>query len=425
MPNIDRRQFLTLSAALGAALAWSYAGARPHRSKSGWKENRDLYPQGVASGDPDDNSVLLWTRRPYSDGRKDANLLVEVAEDADFTRVIATTIAKVSTQSDWTCRVLVGHLPAAREYWYRFIDEEGNGSRIGRTLTAPDPDDSRPARFAFVSCQSLPEGYGNAYRKMIFEDERAAPDEKLGFVLHLGDFVYEVVQYPDQVKNGHRYDRLITFPIKFPKGKPVAKNRFWVPDSLEDYRVLYHAYLQDPDLQDARARWPFVCIWDNHEFSWNGWQSIQEFAGTEGWVPAQTLKVAANQAWFEFQPARVLPPGSKLDSFNAPQVSDVLIKDFDDDGLGTEPNNLAAIESLIAYRALRWGRHIDLFVTDNRSFRSRDPGNHDEINPLFEGDTLGFVPEELAMQLDGGRDYADGHPPAKLSFGDKSVANYR
>ena len=422
MPTIDRRQFLKLAGALGATLALSCAHVRP--SSSGWRERRDLYPQGVASGDPDDNSVLLWTRRPYDDGREGATLLVEVAEDAAFTRVLATAAAPVLAQADWTCRVLVGDLPAAREYWYRFVDEEGNGSRIGRTLTAPAPDDARPARFAFVSCQSLPEGYGNGYRKMIWEDERAAPEERIGFVLHLGDFVYEVVEYPDQVKNGHRYDRLITFPIKFPKGKTVARNRFWVPDSLDDYRVLYHAYLQDPDLQDARARWPFVCIWDNHEFSWNGWQSIQEFAGTEGWVPAQTLKVAANQAWFEYQPARVSPPGSKLDTFDAPHVVDTLVEQFDDDGLGTETNNLAAINSLIVYRALRWGRHIDLFVTDNKSFRSRDPGNHDEINPLFAGDTLGFVPEELWAQLDAGREYANGQPPARLSIGDKSVDNY-
>jgi alkaline phosphatase D len=422
MPTIDRRQFLQLAAAMGATLAWGCAPVR--LSSSGWRERRDLYPQGVASGDPDDNSALLWTRRPYTDGRDRATLLVEVADDPEFTRVLATAAAPVLAQADWTCRVLVGGLHPAREYWYRFVDDEGNGSRIGRTLTAPANDDPRPARFAFVSCQSLPEGYGNAYRKMIWEDERAAPAERIGFVLHLGDFVYEVVQYPDQVKDGHRYDRLITFPIKFPKGKTVAKNRFWVPDSLDDYRVLYHAYLQDPDLQDARARWPFVCIWDNHEFSWNGWQSIQEFAGTDGWVPAQTLKVAANQAWFEYQPARVLPPGAKLDTFDAPPVVDVLVKDFDDDGLGTEPNNLAAINSLIAYRALRWGRHIDLFVTDNRSFRSRDPGNHDEINPLFADDTLGFVPEELWAQLDAGRAYANGHPPAKLTMGDKSVDNY-
>jgi alkaline phosphatase D len=423
MSTIDRRQFLKLSVALGASLAWGCATVRP--SSSGWRERRDLYPQGVASGDPDDNSVLLWTRRPYADGRTSATLRVEVADDAAFTRVIAKTTARVQGASDWTCRVLVGNLKSAHEYWYRFVDEEGNGSRIGRTLTAPRPEDPRPTRFAFVSCQDICEGYLNAYRRMIYEDERAAAEERIGFVLHLGDFIYEVVSYPDQVKNGHRYDRRITFPIKYPKGKAVAKNRFWVPDSLDDYRVAYHAYLQDPELQDARARWPFVAIWDNHEFSWNGWQSIQEFPGTEGWVPAQTLKVAANQAWFEFQPARVLPPGSKLDAFNAPHVVDTPVKDFDDTGLGTEPNNLAAINSLIGYRALRWGRHIDLIITDQRSYRSRDPGNHDEINPLFENDKLGFVPEELWAQLDAGRDYANGHPPAKLSFGDKSVDNYR
>lgn len=424
MPTIHRRQFLKLATALGATLAWG--GAIAHPSKSGWRERRDLYPQGVASGDPDADSVLLWTRRPYADGRESALLLVEVAEDPAFTRVIATTSAKVQAASDWTCRVLVGHLPPASEYWYRFVDEDGNGSRIGRTLTAPSPDDNRPAKFAFVSCQCLPEGYNNGYRRMIYEDEKAHPDERLGFVLHLGDFIYEVVQYPDQARNG-RFDRKLTFPIKYPKGKTVANNRFWVPDSLEDYRVAYKAYLLDPDLQDARARWPFVCIWDNHEISWNGWQSIQEFAGTDGWVPGQRLKVAGNQAWFEFQPARVLPLGSKLDTFPAPKVEDVLLKpgDFDDTGLGTESNNLAAINSLIIYRALRWGRHIDLLLTDNRSFRSRDPGNREEIGPLFEGDTLGFVPEELWGPVDAGRAFNDGHPPAKLAMGDKNVDNYR
>ncbi|SEI45432.1 alkaline phosphatase D family protein [Frateuria terrea] len=421
MPTMNRRQFLKLSASLGAALALGCTPVRP--SSSGWRERRELYPQGVASGDPDDNSVLLWTRRPYGDRRTSATLRVEVAQDPDFTRVIATTAARVSADSDWTCRVLVGHLPSAREYWYRFVDEEGNGSRIGRTMTAPGPDDTRPARFAFVSCQDVCEGALNAYRRMIFEDERAAPEDRLGFVLHLGDFIYEVVQYPDQVRNGHRYDRRIKFPVHFPTGKTVAHNRFWVPASLEDYRALYHAYLQDPDLQDARARWPFVAVWDNHEFSWQGWQSIQEFG--EGPVPAQTLKVAANQAWFEYQPARVAAPGARLDTFVAPHVADTPVTAFDDDGLGREANNLAAINSLIVYRALRWGRHIDLILTDQHSFRSRDPGSREELNPLFEGDALGWVPEELAMQLDAGRDYADGHPPATLSFRGKRVANVR
>src|SRR5215217_7604673 len=65
--------------------------------------------------------------------------------------------------------------------------------------TAPVADDQRPVSFAFVSCQSLNEGKLNGYRRMIFEDERAAPDDQLGFVLHLGDFIYEVVEYPDEL----------------------------------------------------------------------------------------------------------------------------------------------------------------------------------------------------------------------------------
>src|SRR5690606_12097830 len=186
----SRRHFLKLAAALGATLAWGCAPVRP--SRSGWTERRDLYPQGVASGDPDESSVLLWTRRPYDDGRPQAKLQVEVAEDPAFARVIASAPAVVSAASDWTCRVLVGDLQPAREYWYRCVDGDGAGSRIGRTLTAPAADDPRPARFAFVSCQSLPEGAYNAWRRMIFEDERAPADERLGFVLHLGDFIYGV-----------------------------------------------------------------------------------------------------------------------------------------------------------------------------------------------------------------------------------------
>src|SRR5690348_13925265 len=416
--TLNRREFVQLAAAMGASLAWGGA-ARASRTK--WREAREHYPEGVASGDPDPNSVILWTRRPFDSGTRQL-LTVEVAEDPEFRRVVAHAPAPVSPEADWTTRVLVGRLKPAHTYWYRFTDAAGNGSRVGRTRTAPLPDDARPVKFAFVSCQDVNESKLNGYRRMIFEDERARPEDQLDFVLHLGDFIYEVVQYPDEGKP--RFGRNLYEVARIPDALKVSI--FHIPSSVEGYRAVWKGYLADPDLQDARARWPFVCIWDNHEFSWNGWQSIQEFAGTDGWVAAQTLKVAANQAWFEYQPARVLPPGSRLDAFNAPHVRDVPLKatDFDDTGLNTEPNNLAAINSLIIYRALRWGRHIDLLLTDNRSFRSRDPGNHDEINPLFEGDKLGFVPEELWAQLDAGRAYNGGNPPAKLSIGDKSVDNY-
>src|SRR5580700_1015628 len=205
MTTISRRAFMEMGIALGATCVWGNAFATP--SKVSWTERRDFYPEGVASGDPESDSVLLWTRRAPMGDAAAGKLNVEVAEDESFERVIATTETQVSAASDWTCRVLVGGLKPAHVYWYRFADGEGNGSRVGRTITAPLANDPRPVNFAFVSCQSVNEGKLNGYRRMIFEDERAAPADQLGFVLHLGDFIYEVVEYPDELPT--RYDRTI------------------------------------------------------------------------------------------------------------------------------------------------------------------------------------------------------------------------
>ncbi|HXU08323.1 MAG TPA: alkaline phosphatase D family protein, partial [Blastocatellia bacterium] len=393
--KISRRSFLKTAAAFGASLAW----AGPARgSRVRWHERRDLYPQGVASGDPDPHSVILWTRRPFAQGDQATRqfLTVEVAEDEAFRRVIAHAQAPVSSAADWTARVLIGGLKPARTYWYRFTDTEGNGSRVGRTITAPLPNDPRTVNFAFVSCQDVNEGSLNAYRRMIYEDERAPAAEQLDFVLHLGDFIYEVVEYPDEVKT--RYDRTIYDIGRIPDGGKVSNFHF--PLTVEGYRVVYKGYLADPDLQDARARWPFVCMWDNHEFSWQGWQSIQQAGGPP--KPGQTVKVAANQAWFEFVPARVMPPSGSLDEFGKVAVENVKIDKWDENGLGLEPNNLAAIRSLIAYRAFRYGKHLDLLITDQRSFSGDDPSNGDEIGKIYDGSFAGYFSEEAMIALDTG-----------------------
>jgi alkaline phosphatase D len=62
MKPMNRREALKLAAAMGASLAWKPSlgtfTAITHI------ERRDLFPEGVASGDPREDSVLLWTRRP-------------------------------------------------------------------------------------------------------------------------------------------------------------------------------------------------------------------------------------------------------------------------------------------------------------------------------------------------------------------------
>ncbi len=312
--------------------------------------------------------------------------------------------------------MLVGGLKPAHVYWYRFTSPDGSGSRIGRTITAPSVDDSRPVRFVFVSCQNVTQGAQNAYRRMIFEDEHAPEADRLGFVLHLGDFIYEIVYYPEDRPNG-MYDRRLRDVVRYPHGEKIRD--FHVPTTVDDYRAVYKGYLADPDLQDARARWPFVSMWDNHEFSWLGWQGIQRFDGKNR--AAQTRKVAANQAFFEYQPARL---GRPLDTFHPPPVVDTAVTHFDDQGLGQEPNNLVAVNSLRGYRALRWGRNLELIITDQRSYRSEEPSVRPEAAALSTGDFPPFMPEEALEILDAGRAYAGGHPPASIRFGDGDVPNF-
>src|SRR5262249_49640052 len=306
------------------------------------------------------------------------------------------------------------------EYWYRFTDEHGFGSRIGRTLTAPAEGDARPVRFAFVSCQNVQQGASTAYRRMIWEDEQRRAGDQMSFVLHLGDFVYEVVWYPEDRPQGY-YSRQLRDIVRYPGGEKIRD--FHVPTTVEDYRALYRAYLLDPDLQDARARWPFVCVWDNHEFSWKGWQSQQNFGAV---LPAQTRKVAANQAWFEYQPARVLQPGNpQIDRYDPPAVRDQPLHDFDDHGTGLEPGNLAAINSLKLLRAFPFGRDVELIITDNRSFRS-EPVVDQATSASFQPAGFPFVvSQDVVEVLDAGRTWNGGQPPATIRFAGAVVPNPR
>src|SRR5579864_8831930 len=113
---MDRRTFIQAALAMGATAVWGVPTGMP--SAISRHESRELFAEGVASGDPDSTSVLLWTRRPFDPHNKPEMLRTEVAEDPDFRRVVATADAPVSEASDWTCRVLVGGLKPSTVYWY-------------------------------------------------------------------------------------------------------------------------------------------------------------------------------------------------------------------------------------------------------------------------------------------------------------------
>ena len=105
-------------------------------------------------------------------------------------------------------------------------------------------------------------------------------------------------------------------------------------------------------------------------------------------------------------------------------MKNVAIKKWDENGLGDEPNNLAAINSLIGYRSFRYGKHLDLIITDQHSYRSADPFSDPEARQARRRKLhRACSPRTLQQVLDGGRAFNGGNPPAELAFGDARIAN--
>src|SRR5262249_21244600 len=116
---------------------------------------------------------------------------------------------------------------------------------------------------------------------------------------------------------------------------------------------------------------------------------------------------------------------ASLERFEAPAVKDAPVVQFDEHGVGQEPNNLAAISSLSVYRSLRFGRNLELFVTEHYSHRSEEPTSRKEAAPLSSPDFPDLWPEEALRVLDAGRTFDGGHPPEAIAFGDARVPNFR
>ncbi len=379
------------------------------------------FPQGVASGDPRATSVMLWTRAKRTDNEDGAIALrLQVARDDGFRDLVFERELSVSSASDFTARVLVEDLDSDTIYYYRFVagmDE----STAGRTWTAPAADADVPVSFVWASCQDYSAGFYGAYRRMMLDDEERAEEDRIRFVLHVGDFIYETrgeafqMALDDNLEpvelldaNGDRRQ----LP-EFPSGGGELEGESRYAKTLEDYRHLYKSFLLDADLQAARARYPFICIWDDHEMSDDCWQSQANYNDEDSLdEPSQTRRLAASQAWFEYIPA-ILTESEDADV--DPQARDFEAADVSDeafDSAGDEPNNRAAIESLTIYRNLRFGKHVDLVLTDNRSYRS-DHAIPEEIAALNQ---LSFHPraglsKEAVVVFDAGRNANDGAPP--------------
>ncbi|MCB1843146.1 MAG: alkaline phosphatase D family protein, partial [Halioglobus sp.] len=236
---------------------------------------------GVASGDPLTDRVILWTRlTPRGEGL--VRVAWEVSTDESFSNIVASGSGTTSAEVDYTVKVDAEGLQPGSQYYYRFSSDD-TVSPLGRTRTLP-AGSAAAASFAVVSCSNYPAGFFNVYREVA--------QQELDAVLHLGDYLYEYAPGGYASANAEAYGRVVQPP-----------NELF---SLADYRTRYAQYRTDEDLQAAHGRHPFITVWDDHEIANDAWRDGAENhdPATEGDYAAR--KMAAIQAWYEWQPVR--PP---------------------------------------------------------------------------------------------------------------------
>ena len=203
------------------------------------------FTHGVASGDPDHTSVVLWTRYVPGDSTI-AEVKWTVAEDARMRRVVATGNAQSVAENDYCVKVIAEALHPNETYYYQFTAEETHSS-VGRTRTLPTRTEH--IRIGVVNCAKYTGGFYHAY-------EALAQMDDIDVVIHLGDYIYE----NGPTKAGDSYYEAL-----------LGTGRQHEPPheclSLQDYRIRYAQYHSDTSLIKLHERFPMIPIWDDHEIA--------------------------------------------------------------------------------------------------------------------------------------------------------------
>jgi alkaline phosphatase D len=294
--HLTRRELIAALGALGLAPSAFTRDDEPHFT----------FAHGIASGDPQRDRVILWTRVTPVDPTETLRVRWAVASDPGMKQVRQSGRFVTDRRRDFTVKVDAAGLDPGLTYYYQF-EARGVKSQIGRTRTLPVGRVDR-LRLAFASCANYPYGYFNAYARIAERDD-------LDFVLHLGDYIYEykLGEYADPELQSQR--------AVVPTHEAVT---------LADYRLRYALYRTDLDLQEVHRQHPFISVWDDHETANNSWRD-----GAENHNPDQgegdwrARRRGAVQAFNEYMPIRSasLSDDKIYQSFAFGDLADILMLD--------------------------------------------------------------------------------------------------
>ncbi|HCM0843779.1 TPA: alkaline phosphatase D family protein [Vibrio parahaemolyticus] len=273
--SLSRRDFMKVVSSTAVATGLIGCGSDDNESVA------VSFVHGVASGDPTQTQVIIWTRVTTAASYVDVSW--QVASDMEFLNVVQSGVFTTDTGRDFTVKVDAQNLNANSQYYYRFIVGEIM-SEVGQTQTLPE-DGVDKASMAVVSCANYPAGYFHVYREILNQHEQSPFD----VVLHLGDYIYEYGA------GGYASEDAAALGREPSKGTECI--------TLDDYRKRYAQYRQDADLQALHAKLPMIAVWDDHELANDTWKNgAENHQDDEGRFIDR--RAAAAAAWTEWLPVR-------------------------------------------------------------------------------------------------------------------------
>lgn len=228
----------------------------------------------VASGDPTDSKVIIWTRLTVPLAPRVMGGLWEVSKTTDFKNIERKGEFNTSADRDYTVKVDVDGLEPNTWYYYRFKLND-TYSPIGRTRTMPKGNTDN-IRIAVLSCQDYQNGYYNALEDIVNKNN-------VDIIFFLGDYIYE---YGPSKKIDRPHE---------PRHDIV---------SLNDYRVRYSQYRLDAQLAEIHRQFPFICVWDDHETANDSYAGGAQNHNVKKQGDFKERLSGAQRVYFEWLPVR-------------------------------------------------------------------------------------------------------------------------
>jgi alkaline phosphatase D len=267
------------------------------------------FSYGVTAGEVTDSGAILWTRADRA-----GTVTLQVARNKRFSKGRKSYRLRAKGSADKTVQRRVGRLKPGARYYYRFVQKGRRRSATGTFRTAPSANANATVRFAWSGdTDAIPlKGKKTPYWNT-FDVFKRMQGERNDFNVHLGDTIYSDSEVPGRTT-------------------PVAV-------TVNAKRAKYKLNLAQRKLQRLRGSAAFYSHWDDHEFVNDFARGENSFGGGSGPsgyrvnMNGQTLYKNGVRAFREYAPV----------SYTSR------------DGL---------------YRSRRWGKNLEVFFLDERSFRS-------------------------------------------------------